>query len=111
MKKFKNCVVVDGKIRGETKYQGDRVSFNLSIITGTWNIDNRRLNRYTMIRVVYFGDVDPCVENLLSENSMIRIYGRLDSEQYIDRNGKRVYNKILEAEKITEIPNEVQERN
>ena len=34
---------------------------------------------------------------------MVRIYGKLDSEQYTTKDGKIVYNKIICADKVVKI--------
>ena len=41
--------------------------------------------------------------DILQPESMIRIYGKLDSEQYPTSSNKIVYNKIICAEKIVRI--------
>ena len=43
------------------------------------------------------------MEDIIQVGSMIRIYGKLDSEIYITKTGKYVYNKIIYAEKIVRV--------
>ena len=64
---------------------------------------NNYKNRFTYIRVVYPFEIDEHIEEILQPNSMIRIYGQLDSEQYITSSNKVVYNKIIKADKLVRI--------
>ena len=101
---LKNEFILDGKIQRDIKLFDSLANFNISATTGqTITLENRKKNRYTFIRVIYTGKISDGLKRILCENSFIRIYGKLDSEQYIDRNGKTVYNKILHATKICKL--------
>lgn len=104
MSKLKNEFILDGRVQKDVKVFDKLINFNISSITGqTTTPDNKKRNRYTFIRVLYIGDISDELRDTITENSFIRIYGKLDSEQYIDRNGKTVYNKILHAYKISKL--------
>ena len=99
-----NQVIVDGCIQKDTKLYDEIASFNISVHTGFYNcVDNSSKKRYTYFRVIFPYDIDEKMEELLQVGSMVRIYGKLDSEVYITASGKYVYNKILYAEKIVRI--------
>ena len=48
-------------------------------------------------------DIDEYLESVVQPNNMVRVYGKIDSEQYETDSGKTVYNKILCAEKVVKI--------
>ena len=96
---IRNEFILDGRIQKDLNFeQDDMVSFNISSITG---IKNNNQNKYTFIRVLYDGDVPANLINILYQGVDVRLYGKLDSEQYIDKKGKTVYNKILLAKHIS----------
>lgn len=98
---MKNEFILDGKIQKDIKRFSNTISFNISSITGKFLLsDNTYRNRYTYIRVIYTGDVSEELDNAIQSNNLVRIYGRLDSEQYIAKSQKTVYNKVLRANKI-----------
>lgn len=99
-----NEVKVDGCVQKDVKLLEEIASFNVSVNTGLYNcVDNSQKKRYTYFRVVYPFDVTEELKEIVQTGSMIRIYGKLDSEIYITNTGKYVYNKIICAEKITRI--------
>ena len=99
-----NKLVSDGCVQKDAKLFDDIANFNISAITGEFTcLDNTKKNRFTYIRVIYPKPVDEYMENILQPNSMIRIYGKLDSEQYITNSNKIVYNKVICADKIVRI--------
>ena len=67
------------------------------------SIDGTKKNRFTYIRVVFPQQITKYLEDILQPGAMIRIYGKLDSEQYKTASEKIVYNKILVANKIVKI--------
>lgn len=101
---IRNEIVLDGKVQKDAKVLAEVSTFNISAITGEYKLtDNSKRNRYTYIRVIYVGDKTPELEKLLQTGNMVRIYGKLDSEQYVAKSNKVVYNKILNATKITQL--------
>ena len=101
MKNLKNEFILDGKVQKDVKVFDTMISFNVASITGkVQTIENRYRNRFTFIRVLYVNNIDDKIKEIISEGNYIRIYGKLDSEQYIDKNGKTVYNKILNANRV-----------
>ena len=99
---LKNEFILDGKIQKDVKVFNDIINFNISSITGEYiTLENRKKNRYTFIRVIYDGQIDDKIKKIISEGNFIRVYGKLDSEQYESKSGKIVYNKILKASKVT----------
>lgn len=99
-----NKVVLDCCIQKDVKLFDEVANFNVSAITGQYKcIDNTMKNRFTYIRVIYPHQVDERITEILQPNSMIRIYGKIDSEQYVTTSNKVVYNKIICADKIVRI--------
>ncbi len=103
-KNLKNEIIFDGRVQKDVKILEELASFTVSAVTGkTQTADNRYRNRLTFIRVLYVGEINDHIRNILQQDNMVRIYGKLDSEQYIDRNGKTVYNKILHAYQLNRL--------
>lgn len=99
-----NKVILDGCVQKDVKIFEEMANFNISAITGKYTcIDNTSRNRFTYIRIVYPSEVDERLEQIIQPGAMIRIYGKLDSEQYVTSSNKLVYNKIICAEKIVRI--------
>ena len=99
-----NKVILDGSVQKDAKLFDEIANFNISSITGSYNcIDNTKRNRFTYIRVVFPHQLNEYLESILQPGAMIRIYGKLDSEQYKTASEKIVYNKILVADKIVRI--------
>ena len=99
-----NQVIIDGCVQKDTKLYEDIASFNISSITGEYNcLDGNKKNRFTYIRVVFQETITEYLESILQPGVMIRIYAKLDSEQYKTTSEKTVYNKILVANKIVRI--------
>jgi hypothetical protein len=99
-----NQIILDCKVQKDVRLFDEVANFNVSSITGQYTlIDNTKKNRFTYIRVVYPHEVDDTIMDILQPESMIRIYGKLDSEQYPTSSNKIVYNKIICAEKIVRI--------
>lgn len=99
-----NQIIIDGCVQKDTKLFDEIATFNISAITGKFKLmDNTTKNRFTYIRVIYPGEINEYLESILEPGSMIRITGKLDSEQYNTQSNKTVYNKIICAEKIVKI--------
>lgn len=99
-----NKVILDCCVQKDAKLFEEIANFNVSAITGRYTcMDNTTKNRFTYIRVIYPGEIDERLEEILQPGVMIRVYGKLDSEQYVTSNNKVVYNKIISAEKIVRI--------
>ena len=99
-----NQVILDCCVQKDVKLSEEIPNFNVSAITGQYKcIDNTVKNRFTYIRVLYPQEVTEKVEEILQPGAMIRIYGQIDSEQYITSSNKVVYNKIIKAEKLIRI--------
>jgi len=99
-----NKIILDGCVQKDVKLFEEIANFNISAITGKYNcIDNTTKNRFTYIRIVYPMDVDERLESILQPGVMVRVYGKIDSEQYVTSSNKVVYNKIICAEKIVRI--------
>ncbi len=99
-----NKVILDGSVQKDAKLFDEIANFNISSITGSYNcIDNTKRNRFTYIRVIYPGEIDERLEQILQPGVMVRVYGKIDSEQYVTASNKVVYNKIICAEKIVKI--------
>lgn len=98
---MRNEFILDGKIQKDVKYFDEVIVFNLSVITGkTKTLKNKDRDKFTFIKVLYLGEIDDEIRNLLQEGNLIRVYGKLDSEQYVVNSGKTVYNKILSSNKV-----------
>lgn len=99
-----NKIVLDCCVQKDVKLFDEIANFNVSAITGQYKcIDNTIKNRFTYIRVIYPHVVDDRITEILQSGSMIRIYGKIDSEQYVTSSNKLVYNKIICADKIVRI--------
>lgn len=99
-----NKTILDGCVQKDVKLFEELASFNMSAITGQYTcMDNTVKNRFTYLRVIYPGEVDERLEEILQQGAMIRVYGKIDSEQYVTASNKVVYNKILCAERIVRI--------
>lgn len=99
-----NQIIIDGCVQKNVNLLSEIASFNLSAITGEFTLmNNLKKNRFTYIRVIYPHDVNDYIESVVVPDNMVRIYGKLDSEQYETESGKIVYNKILCADKIVKI--------
>ena len=99
-----NKIIIDGCVQKDAKLYEEIANFNISAITGEYTgVDGTNKNRFTYIRVVYPQPIDEYLESILQPGIMIRIYGKLDSEQYKTASDKIVYNKIIVAEEIVRI--------
>lgn len=99
-----NKIIIDGCIQKDAKLYEEIANFNISAITGEYTcVNGTKKNRFTYIRVVYPKPIDEYMESILQPGIMIRIYGKLDSEQYKTASDKIVYNKIIVAEEIVRI--------
>ena len=99
-----NKVIIDGCVQKDVKLFDEIANFNISSITGTYScMDNTEKNRFTYIRIIYPKHINEYMEELLQPGCMIRITGKIDSEQYETINHKIVYNKVICAEKISKI--------
>lgn len=99
-----NKITIDGCVQKDAKLYEEIANFNISAITGEYTcINGSKKNRFTYIRVVFPQKITEELEAILQPGAMIRIYGKLDSEQYKTSSNKIVYNKILVAEKIIKI--------
>ena len=102
--KLKNEIILDGKVQKDVKVFDEVINFNISAITGEYtNLENIKKNRYTFIRVIYMGEITNEVKEIIKTGNYIRIYGKLDSEQYKSQTGKIVYNKILCVNKVEKL--------
>lgn len=100
----KNQIIIDGCVQKETKLFDEIASFNISVHTGFYAcVNNTEKKRYTYLRVIYPNEIDEYMEDIIQPNSMVRIYGKIDSEIYITDRGKYVYNKVICADKIVRI--------
>lgn len=99
-----NTGIIDVKIQPDVKLFDEIVNFNVSAKTGVFTLpDGTQRPRYTFIRVIYPCKVTDSIRQLLQAGKFVRIYYHFDSEQYVAKSGKTVYNKILVADKITAI--------
>lgn len=99
-----NQLILDGCIQKDTKLYDEIANFNISAITGSFLGQNNQIKkRFTYLKVIFPHPITPELENLLQPKSMVRIYGKIDSEQYHTISHKNVYNKIICAEKIVRI--------
>jgi len=95
-----NNVVLDCTIKRDVQVFSDCVNFTVSAPTGYALLaDNTKRNRYTYIKALYIGKNGEILKNL-PPDSAIRVYGELDSEQYQNKSGKIVFNKILVVKQI-----------
>lgn len=99
-----NQVIIDGKVQKDVKLFDEVANFNISAITGEYTcLDNTTKNRFTYIRVIYPKEITDYLADVLQPETMIRIYGKIDSEQYVTSSNKVVYNKIICADQIVKI--------
>ena len=78
-----NQIIIDGCVQKDAKLYEEIANFNISAITGEYTcVDGSKKNRFTYIRVVYPKPITEYLESVLEPGVMIRIYGKLDSEQY-----------------------------
>lgn len=99
-----NKIILDGCVQKDARLFEEIANFNISAITGKYTcLDNTIKNRFTYIRVVYPSEIDERLEEILQPGVMVRVYGKIDSEQYVTSSNKVVYNKIICAEKIVRI--------
>lgn len=98
---MKNELIIDARIQKDVQIFSELAVFNVAIRTGKFTLlDGSEKNRHTYIKVIYAGEVDDNLRKQLVYFNLIRIYGKLDSEQYKAKSGKIVFNKIIRAEKI-----------
>lgn len=101
---LRNEIVLDGKVQKDVKYFDELINFNISAITGTYlTLDNYKKNRYTFIKVVYDGEITEKINEIIQPGNFVRICGKLDSERYLSKSGKPVYNKVLVVNKISKL--------
>lgn len=99
-----NKVIVDVKVQPDVKLFEDSINFTGSVLSGKFTMpDASWKNRYTFIRIVYCDAVDDKLKNMIQPGNYVRVYAQLDSEIYKAKSGKTVYNKILRAERISNI--------
>ena len=99
-----NKVILDGSVQKDARLFDEIANFNISSITGEYTLlDNTKQNRFTYLRVIYPHPIDEYMESILQAGTMIRIIGKIDSEQYKTSSNKIVYNKIIVADKIIKI--------
>lgn len=99
-----NQIILDCKVQKDIKLFDEVANFNVSSITGEFNlVGNTKKNRFTYIRVIYPHEIDDRIIDILQPDCMIRVYGKLDSEQYQTSSNKVVYNKIICADKIVRV--------
>lgn len=104
---LKNEFILDGKIQKDVKYFDDIIVFNLSVVTGkTKTLKNKDRDKFTFIKILYLGEITDETTALIQEGNMVRVYGKLDSEQYVVNSGKTVYNKILSAHRVESLDGE-----
>lgn len=98
---MRNEIVIDARIQKEIHIFSELATFNAAIRTGTFAlIDGSEKNRHTYIKVIYAGEIDDTLKNTLVDFNLVRIYGKIDSEQYKAKSGKTVFNKIIRADRI-----------
>lgn len=88
-----NELIIDATILEDIHEGKDCIEFNISIPS--------RTHSYTYIKVQYIGEET----ELIKPYSAVRLYGHLDSELYITKSGKRVFNKVIIVEKLEEALN------
>ena len=99
-----NEVTLDGCVQKDVNLFDEVASFNISAITGTYMCMNTtKKNRFTYLRIIFPQPIDEYLEDIIQPGSMVRIHGKLDSEQYITKNNKIVYNKVICADKVVRI--------
>lgn len=99
-----NKIIIDGNVQDNVKLFDEVANFNIRAITGKYQcMDNANKYRFTCVRVIYPSPIDEYAEEAIQTGCMVRIYGKLDSEQYTTLSGKIVYNKIICAEKVVKI--------
>ena len=105
-----NQIIIDCSVQKDTRLFEEIANFNVSAKTGEYtvpstdpNTPNKTKNRFTYIRVVYPHEVTQQIVDLLQPGSMIRLYGKLDSEQYETKREKIVFNKVICADRIVRI--------
>ena len=101
-----NRIILDGCVQKDAKLFDEIANFNISAITGVYDcVGGETKNRFTFLRVVYPHSVEDndYIEGLLQPGVMVRLYGKIDSEQYLTSSNKQVYNKIICAENVVKI--------
>lgn len=99
-----NQIIIDAMVQPDVKLFEEIANFNVSLLSGTFLLPNNSVkNRYTYIRVIYTGEVDDRIKEIVQPGQFIRLYGKLDSEQYLAKSGKNVYNKVLNVHKIDKV--------
>ena len=99
----KNEIILDGKVQKDVKYFDKVINFNISSITGQYTTpENLIKNRYTFIKAIYSSEdvIEDEVKDIIKTGNYIRVYGRLDCEQYKSQTGKVVYNKVIMIDKV-----------
>lgn len=95
-----NEFVLDGRVQSEPIYQDGVYVFTISVCTGKDTVEREdgvliEKPRFTYIRCVYKqSDFD---DKGIKVGSLYRFGGKLDSDKYITKTGKAVFNKILEV--------------
>lgn len=95
-----NCTV-DAKIKPDVTVLNEIATFNVSFCSGTFQLPSGETrDRYTAMKVIYDGEMDSSVVELLQPGRVVRLIGKLDSEMYRATSGKNVFNKVLKIHTI-----------
>lgn len=99
-----NKVIIDGCVQDNVRLFEEVANFNIRSMTGSYIcMQGPDKKRFTCVRVIYPHKIDDYDEDTIQTGCMVRIYGKLDSEQYTTKEGKIVYNKIICAEDVVKI--------
>lgn len=97
-KEVKNQVLIDGTIKKDVTVTESSIIFTLCSVTGYTKLGRPK---YTYIKCLYDGEITEDTLYTISTNNNVRIYGKLDSEEFISKSNKKVFNKILYVENIS----------
>lgn len=101
---MKNEIILDGFLYKDAKVFNKLISFQFNMRThSTKQEDGTYKNAYSSFKVNYFGDKSERLINHLKDGNSVRVYGKVDTEVYENKEGKKVYNVIIIANTITKI--------
>ena len=96
-----NELTVDGQVKKDIEVFEDKIAFVVSIPTHKDELTGKDV--FTFIKILYVGEMTDKTKNTIKAGNTIRIYGKLDSERFITKLNKAVYNKIIVTEDVRKL--------
>lgn len=101
---MKNEVIYDGFLYQDAKVYSKLISLTVNARTHSVKQENGTYkSAYTSMKVNYFGEQSQKLLDHLKKGAPVRITGKLDTESFDGKDGKKIYRVILIANSITKI--------